>query len=356
MAQGIIYMFINKISGKMYVGQTTNEAKRIRRHLYAANHPNSTKNEGQPFVHALREYGIENFDYVVLERVSAENMAKLKMILDDKERAYIELYDSVNKGYNVTKGGSGMLGYKLSDEAKMSISKNNLGRKLTDKHKKAIGESSKKMWANPEYRKHMSELMSGENNPMYGIRLCGSLNHSFGKHLSEEQKRKISEAKKGKPGHSQSEEHKEKLRKLFAGVPKTDEHRRKISETLTGRICEEKRKPIRQYTKEGIFIKEWYCISDAQNELNIVHISECANRKRNYAGGYIWRYKDDDGNVISVPKNQRRIALIDEKDNILQEFSSIKEAAETLGIKYSNIGNVLQGYQKKTKGYRFKYI
>ena len=356
MIQGIIYMFTNKINGKMYIGQTIDETRRIRRHLYAANHPDSTKNEGQPFVHALREFGFDNFDYAILERVSAENLNELRKILDEKECYYIELYDSINNGYNITRGGRGMLGYKLSEEAKVAISKRNQGRKLTESHKKTIGEAAKKMWENPEYRKYRSKIMSGENNPMYGIRLCGSLNHCYGKSMTEEQKRKISEAKKGKPGHSMSESHKEKLRKLMTGIPKTDEHKRKISEALIGRICEDKRKPVIQYTKKGIFVKEWQCICDAQTELNIVHISECANRKRNYAGGFIWRYKDDKGSIVSTPKNQRRIALIDDSDCILQEFNSIKEAAVVLGINYSNIGNVLQGYQKRTKGFRFKYI
>ena len=283
MIQGIIYMFTNKINGKMYIGQTIDETRRIRRHLYAANHPDSTKNEGQPFVHALREFGFDNFDYAILERVLAKNLNELRKILDEKERYYIELYDSINNGYNITKGGRGMLGYKLSEDAKVAISKRNQGRKLTESHKKTIGEAAKKMWKNPEYRKYMSKIMSGENNPMYGVRLCGSLNHSYGKAMTEEQKRKISEAKKGKPGHSMSESHKEKLRKLMTGIPKTDEHKRKISEALIGRICEDKRKPVIQYTKNGIFVKEWQCICDAQTELNIVHISECANSKTNYA-------------------------------------------------------------------------
>ena len=74
------------------------------------------------------------------------------------------------------------------------------------------------------------------------------------------------------------------------------------------------------------------------------------------AGGFIWRYKDDKGCIMSTPKNKRRIALIDDRGCILQEFNSIKEASVTLGIKYSNIGNVLQGFQKRTKGLIFKYI
>lgn len=65
MAQGVVYMFTNKLNGKMYIGQTIHEDLRIKHHLYAASHPN-TKNEGQPFVQALRKYGIDSFDYTRL--------------------------------------------------------------------------------------------------------------------------------------------------------------------------------------------------------------------------------------------------------------------------------------------------
>ena len=57
-----------------------------------------------------------------------------------------------------------------------------------------------------ENKKKMSEMMKGENNPMYG------------KHHTVESKKKLSEAKKGKPtwskGKKFSEEHKKKLSEI----------------------------------------------------------------------------------------------------------------------------------------------
>ena len=50
---------------------------------------------------------------------------------------------------------------------------------------------------------------------------------------------------------------------------------------------------IFQYTKEGIFIKEWQSISEASRALNInnSNLSMCAGGKRAVAGGYRWSYE-----------------------------------------------------------------
>jgi hypothetical protein len=49
-----------------------------------------------------------------------------------------------------------------------------------------------------EWRKKKSESMSGEGNPMFGMKLAGSSNHMHGKKLSENHVRKISENRRGK--------------------------------------------------------------------------------------------------------------------------------------------------------------
>ncbi len=51
-------------------------------------------------------------------------------------------------------------------------------------------------------------------------------------------------------------------------------------------------KIITQYDLNGSFIKNWNSIKEAQNELNISHISEVCNNKRKTAGKYIWRFKE----------------------------------------------------------------
>lgn len=48
-------------------------------------------------------------------------------------------------------------------------------------------------------------------------------------------------------------------------------------------------KKVAQYDLKGNFIKEWDSIKEAQETLNINHISDCINGRRNKAGGYKWQ-------------------------------------------------------------------
>lgn len=53
-------------------------------------------------------------------------------------------------------------------------------------------------------------------------------------------------------------------------------------------------KSVLQYTKDGIFIKEFSCVYEVERTLGINHsgISNCCSgyRNRKSAGGYIWKY------------------------------------------------------------------
>lgn len=358
--KGVVYRLVNKQTGQSYIGRTFDLRKRLWGHKASANKV-GTKNEGQPIVHAIRELGFEAFDVEVLyESEEFEDKKALDDLLNEKEIYFIEKYDSIANGYNRTKGGAGMLGFSLSPSSRISISKANKGRKYGEDFKEKCRIRSRKLWENEEMRKKYSEMFSGEKNPMYGVRLTGEKNHNYGKPMSEETKRKLSEAKKGKPGTPMSEENKRKLIEI-AKRPKSESHRKKISETLTGTKCPNKWKPILQYSSEGIFIKEWPCISEAQEVCKTKHIAACATGKRNFAGGFIWRYKtsDDIPQTIGIPKpkGNREIAQVDEAGNIIRRFSTIREASKALGLSYTGICAVLQGLQRKTgDNCRFIYL
>ena len=52
-------------------------------------------------------------------------------------------------------------------------------------------------------------------------------------------------------------------------------------------------KPIRQFTKDGVFIKEYPSTKEVERQTGFYHnaISQCCKGRHKQAYGYIWRYK-----------------------------------------------------------------
>jgi group I intron endonuclease len=168
---GTIYVLRNKINSKPYTGQTTQKFKYRLKGLLQSN---------MAIGFALRKYGIENFNKLLLENVPEEE-------LDYWERHYIqECHSLAPNGYNLETGGH--KNKHLSEEIKRKIGKANSqvqkGKQLSEEHKRKIGEA-KLGEKNPQYGKHPSEETK--------IKLSES--HK-GKHHTDETRRKMSEAKK----------------------------------------------------------------------------------------------------------------------------------------------------------------
>lgn len=126
-------------------------------------------------------------------------------------------------------------------------------------------------------------------------------------------------------------------------------------------------KKIFQYSKEGIFMKEWACISDACRELKInsSNVSMCAKHQRRIAGGYRWEYfyAEKLGTLEPIKKRKKEtggkpILQFDLKYNFLNEYKSLNEAKKETGVDATNISKVLHGHQKQAGGFiwRFKQV
>ena len=93
----------------------------------------------------------------------------------------------------------------------------------------------------------------------------------FGKHFTEEHKKKISESR---------------IERVL-----TEEYRRKISEAMTGKHNRPK-KPILQFSKDGEFIAEYPSLHEAMEKTGCSQssICSCCKGRLKSAGGYIWMY------------------------------------------------------------------
>jgi len=102
-----IYKITNKINGKFYIGQSINIKSRIADHFSLCR---SSKN--YPISRAIAKYGKENFDVDILAICQISELNK-------KERYYIKKF---KPDYNVSSGGVGNRGHKVSAETKKVLS------------------------------------------------------------------------------------------------------------------------------------------------------------------------------------------------------------------------------------------
>lgn len=192
---GIIYKYTSP-TNKSYIGQTIHEKVRMQRHKKAAIDGVDTK-----FCRAIRKYGWDNFKYEVLFTIDTDDIKHLKEKLDFMERYYIRKFHSYENGYNMTLGGGGAAGTKHTEEFKQRQSErmknNNPAFNMTDEWRQHIGDSQRGKKKNDDFKQLCSNRMK-INNPMKDPEVAKKVSLSkTGKHLSDEAKRKISEANKG---------------------------------------------------------------------------------------------------------------------------------------------------------------
>lgn len=124
---GYIYMVTCKINNKKYIGKTESEvAYRWKQHCRDS-FLESHGDYNFPFHRAIRKYGIENFIVKCIDK--SEDKEELK----EKEKYWIQHYDTFNNGYNATLGGDGQTKYNYDEIVNYYLS-NNFSITETCKH------------------------------------------------------------------------------------------------------------------------------------------------------------------------------------------------------------------------------
>ena len=108
---GWIYRLTNLIRNKAYIGQTDDFKRRMRDHKNCSNIDSSYVDR------SIRKHGWHNFKVeIILDDVPEED-------LDNLETCYIAVENTMApNGYNLTRGGGGIRGYKHTDESREKMS------------------------------------------------------------------------------------------------------------------------------------------------------------------------------------------------------------------------------------------
>lgn len=245
-----IYMYVNKVNGKRYVGQAVDFNDRHREHI---------RKHKQVIDRAIDKYGEENFEIIILK----ENLSN-QCLLNFWECYYIDKYNCLAKngnGYNISDGGhNGNAFAGKTEEEMLKIRRKNIeGQK---KHWNNMSEEDKKWFAD----KHKKE------------------------NLSSETRQKMRDAQKGKTawnkGKQMSEEQKEKMKK-----PKSEEHKRKLSQAKTGKPSYNS-KLIDRYDLEENYIDTHYQFEFIKMGFSQSNLYYCLKGKQKSHKGFIFKYHE----------------------------------------------------------------
>ncbi len=215
---GVIYKISNSLNEKLYIGKTTEDPKKYWKYhkMYCRN------GYDKVLYSAMRKYGVDKFQFNIIEFIECFNIKELNNKLFKLERKYIKKFNTmVPNGYNVTAGGQGLAGMKFSDKHREKISDKLTGRTFTKQHRRNISKASEGR-ISPNKGKNLSEShktklsksmkgrYKGKKNPFYGKkhdketreliskklsdgRLNGEKNPFYGKEHSKETLKKLSE-------------------------------------------------------------------------------------------------------------------------------------------------------------------
>lgn len=237
----VIYKIKNKITGKIYIGQTIDYVRRLSQYKHS-------KAKGQPkLFRSIIKYGFNNHTFSIIECCDACK-------LDEREVYWIEYYDSYHTGLNGSLGGE----------------KNTRGIK----------------WSTLSVFKSISKVYKCDTDGniitvYYGLKIAAEREKTEVKYYGG---RNITS--NGFVFLSESQINTVDFDEIKKRFEKKDDHRRK---------------PVAQIDKTGKVIKIFKGVREACRITKIDHRSIAAvaggSKIRKTAGGYFWQYKKEVANV-----------------------------------------------------------
>ena len=291
MRRGIIYKIENKVNGKIYIGQTINEKRRLNEHKRCHNKSYMLIDK------AIFRYGWENFSYSVLFEIEGNDVSVITNELNKKEIHFIECFKSrTPNGYNILKGGSDVSG----------VNNPMYGKPISDLHRKRLVESHK-----------------------------GKPNKMKGRHYSAEKRTEMVSKRKSAMRQKYDNGYVVTRRKIV--VLKSDGNNYVYVGTYPNakeieRVFGIKFKRVHYVLKKGVPLDNQFIFiyEEDYNDLNIRNII---------------------GKRSAMPICQKQVKQIDNTGNVIGTFS-LTEATKMFGRHVSECCN---GKRKTCKGYKFAW-
>lgn len=208
MYSGVIYRITCKVTGKSYIGKTSDKyfKRYINRHFNNAFNKSDKRGggRGKTLYHAIRKHGREQFEVEVLEEVRDELLELFWSKLGSLEIYYISKYNTYKHGYNMVPGSGGskwseerrnryikkITGHVVTKETRGKLRKALLGHKDSEETKIKKGNWSRGKTYEELYGKEKAdELRNIRRGFLLGKYKNISLENRYGKDKANKLKR-----------------------------------------------------------------------------------------------------------------------------------------------------------------------
>ncbi|KKN23373.1 hypothetical protein LCGC14_0905720 [marine sediment metagenome] len=185
-----VYEILNVVTGKLYIGSSVELEKRFKAHA------SNLKLNSHHSIHLQRSYNKHGADAFVMFPIEFCDPD----LLLEKEQFWIDALGAAAGGYNICPTAGSPRGSKrgpLSAEHRRKISLAGMGRKMPEKTRLILIKARTGSKHTEESKRKMSEALKGKPGNSGSFK-PGSAPWNKGGHHSEESKRKMSRARKGK--------------------------------------------------------------------------------------------------------------------------------------------------------------
>lgn len=263
-----VYKITNEQNGKVYIGGSSRLRDRRQQHKWNLQHGVHSNKAMQEDYNNYPD----SFRFDVIEYCSEEDLV-------DLERKYIAEYDAMNPAHGYNRESGGNADKTISDETKM----------IWSDQRKGEGAAMYGKHHTEETRKKISEHRKGIRNPEESIRRMAETKR--GKKMSEEARRHMSESRRGRKATPKMLSALEKARSCRVY---SEESRKRMSVARKGKYMGAENK----YHKDIICIETgelFHGVNEAGRKMGIsaTHISAACKGKRNVAGGFHWKYANE---------------------------------------------------------------